>query len=428
MRNNFTLGDDDKEDDVSARQITFGVNKETPAILKAGGIVDVGRLAFNLLPASDGSSYMGRTWRSAITGEIRMSGKSSWPHFDLADMWTREHLYGSLRQYLKDKHVFLPLPMPYRTWIYHDLFLEKKVMSDASENGMVYAALKVRCIDVPVNAGLWSPIMCYAPMLLMLCLTGDMFVLIPAIFLMLVLYLMSKGMNNPASYRYLRLATLLPRMGFLVVVILRAAGQAQHALGMIAYLVALILLLVDLWKGDLQTVWCYRLNCHYEVIKDLPGRVFICRRHGASHLEHMFGDRGQVDEMIHGMGTWNRNFYLIADINGMLAELRPVHVDDLLKIYDEWCEKSVDLSFYALDSFGVEFPTVRSIGVSHAELQEQCKAFLANVPRDALLYAGGGLGDVSATADNHWAKPAQPEVSKILPKAKPPNMVVETDF
>mmetsp|Transcript_38188 Transcript_38188/g.121635 ORF Transcript_38188/g.121635 Transcript_38188/m.121635 type:complete len:438 (+) Transcript_38188:150-1463(+) len=416
MRNNFT-----EDSAQGSRRVVHRRHSD--------GIMEMGRMSFSHVPKQDGNTYMGTTQRSCITGEIFVASRYNWPSFDLADLFTREHIHGYLRQFLEDNYLFFPVPMPYRTWIYHEAFLDNKVSSinGNPEHAMVQDVLGTRCIDVDVAAGRWSPIMCYAPMVLILCLTGDMVGVGVGIVLVLFLWFMSVNMNTPVLYCYLRIATLPMRLAFGGILGLQWASYSAFA----QFFAAMVLLgiLLDLIRGDLQELLCFRMNCSYEIVKALPERVFICRRHGASHLEHRFGWRGRVAESITGLGAWNKDFYLIADINGMLAELRPVRMEDMLGIHAEQCEQPRILSFMGLKSFSFNCPTSGCLDVTtQAELTEVCKKFKQSLPPDSLLHGEEPdrcMGPDSSTSD-FWSEAAQPKVQSPIGAA--PAMVIETDF
>lgn len=378
-------------------------------------------LAFQRVESQDANTYMGTAWRSAIMGDVHLACQEGWPHFDLVDLWTRKDFKGNERQFLNEEHLFLPVPMAYRTWIYHDLYLQRKVLLGKDrEHAMVTAALNARCIDVAnVSAGRWSPIMCYGPIVLLTCLTGDMFTVMPGIATILVQYVLSLAMNKPQYYRYLRLALLPIRLVFLIVMVFRL--QATNILALVGFSAAIALMVVDVLLGDLQTLMWYRLNCSYEIIKILPNRVFICRRHGASHQEDVFGTRGRVAESISGLGAWSRSFYIIADINGILAELRPVSEETWKSIYNEQ-RGSRELTFLGRDVFSEDYPAVGAFGVRYKERQAVIEKFKRDLPSHNLLNFDG-----QREADA-WAEFSSPRAEPTGLQQRVPGSVEETDF
>lgn len=385
---------------------------------------EVGSLTFKRVEGMDANTFMGTARRSAITGDVFLMADGNWPDFDLADLWTRGDISGNLRQFAAEKHLFLPIPMAYRSWIYHDLYLQKKVLlGKDKEHAMVTAALSVRCIDVHnLKAGRWSPIMCYGPIVLICCLTGDMFLVIPGVFTVIILFIVSRVMNNPQYYRYVRLALLPIRTFFMAFFLMRL--QMNNAMALFFSCLAMGLMIIDFFAGDLQTLLWYRLNCSYEIIKILPNRVFICRRHGASHQEEVFGSRGTVAESITALGAWQRSFYIIADINGVLAELRPVNRETWLSIYDEQCESSKDLSFQGIDVFTEDHPAIGAFGARYKERQAVIEKFKREQPEDSLLYKNN-----DRKASHSWAEAAEDgNESIVMGRARTTPLVVVDDM
>lgn len=109
-----------------------------------------------------------------------------------------------------------------------------------------------------------------------------------------------------------------------------------------------------LLAGDGSSLAAYRFTCRYEVFRELSERVFVCRRHGAAHLEDAFGERGEVDECVTGTGAWQRNYTLIADLQGLLVELRPMLPHEWQQAAMHYYESRSPLSYICLDVFADE--------------------------------------------------------------------------
>merc|ERR1712094_44902 len=56
---------------------------------------------------------------------------------------------GMVRDLAEDCYLFKPIPMMYRTWIYHDFFRQGKQLTGPTAGAKV--VLNWRCIDAPVN-------------------------------------------------------------------------------------------------------------------------------------------------------------------------------------------------------------------------------------------------------------------------------------
>merc|ERR1719277_499494 len=207
------------------------------------------------------------------------------------------------------------------------------------------------------------------------------------------------------------------RLAFLYLICVRV--QVANAMAIFGYCVAAALMIVDFFAGDLQTLMWYRLNCSYEIIKILPNRVFICRRHGASHQEDVFGGRGRVAESITGLGAWQRSFYIIADIHGVLAELRPVNRETWLSIYDEQCDTSRPLSFQGVDVFTEDHPAIGAFGARYRERQAVIEKFKKDVPNDSLLYSNNNV-----KAGHAWAEASESNGMGTLASTRPIKDVV----
>mmetsp|Transcript_57627 Transcript_57627/g.146530 ORF Transcript_57627/g.146530 Transcript_57627/m.146530 type:complete len:371 (-) Transcript_57627:93-1205(-) len=305
---------------------------------------------------------MGRSTRNAITGNISIPSHISFRDFVLVDLWTRRVVEGSAEELSKDIYLFKPVPLLYRTWLYHFEYLNNRMEIGGDENGMVKQALKHRCIDAPISAGRWSPVMCFIPMCVAVSFTDNSLLLLPCLFMMIAGQSLSNTMNTAPYYRFLRPATFVPRLLFYVAMILVFAFQESPGnVALLAFVIAMVAASVDLMKGDFEALRWFGLHCRYDVVKVLPSRVFACRRVGACYSEDIFGSRPKVDEVVSGFFPWEHDHVLIADIQGILMELRPMQLDDWLAIYDQNVVGSEALSFLSLDMFNNEMPTQRAI-------------------------------------------------------------------
>jgi len=269
---------------------------------------------------------MGKLHRNAISGEVRMRGAEKFPDYGLVDLYTRPVLANTFGQYVTDEYLFRPVPLAHRTWIYHTYFREQVQTESPSEIAMLKMALSERCIDAPIDAGRWSPIMCFAWTTLATSLTGNYIIVVPAVFCFFALYLLSQLANAPGWYKYERIVSLPLRLAFLGLVFWQVS--TSDVVAVIGTVLVVLLSAVDFALGDLSQLLSYRHLCAYEVLSMLPNRVLICQRRGAAHFEDTFGDRGLVPEAISGMGSWARSFTLIADMHGLLFELRPMSQAD----------------------------------------------------------------------------------------------------
>jgi len=409
-------------------------SEESEAAKRTQKLLQLGRLAIDRLPERGSNAYMGCTWRSAITGEIKMTYAEGWPDFQLVDIWKRDWIEGTLQEFLDDRYLFLPIPLIYRTWLYHGLVHDRKVTSSGgSEHAMVLTALEESCIDVPLTAGRWSPLICYAPMAFVLCFTGDMVVTLMGIGMFLLLYFLTVQFNTPALYRYLRVACVVPRLFFVGFVVTRISWQST--LSLLASILAFGIMGIDVFYGDLEVLRCQKFLCHYELLKALPNRVFICRRHGGASIGDNFGSHGRVHESITGLGTWSSHLILIADINGILAELRPLTTQDVLDMYDEQSsdtDKLFPWCYVGLDVYGMKRPDFSTFDCSYKDLVEKVEGFERQLPMDSMLRPRG-QGEPRpqlsrSCTPEAWKQPLPPKLRPPQGRPKITPDVIETNL
>mmetsp|Transcript_73460 Transcript_73460/g.192653 ORF Transcript_73460/g.192653 Transcript_73460/m.192653 type:complete len:384 (-) Transcript_73460:187-1338(-) len=314
-------------------------------------------IPFEALQEKDAQAVMGSAWRSSITGQVLTKHDSDYPNYRFADFWTRKTVNGSITDLMKDPYCFRPVPMKYRTWMYHFFFLQKMVIKGGgSDHAMIQHVLSHRTQDVDIQAGRWSPLVAYAPMLLVMTITGDIYAVLAGIIMCWLLWLVATSTNTPSLHRYHRVISFPFRVFFLLFTFSRLQAM-EEALGLLAFFVCIILLLAEIVCGDINTILSYRLECNYEIVRVLPNRVFICRRHGASHLEETFGKRGTVKECISGFAVWERSMTLIADIGGMLVELRPMREEDWRPCHEDFCMVGTPLPYFSLNIFDEDWPS-----------------------------------------------------------------------
>eukprot|EP00408_Alexandrium_pacificum_P064046 CAMPEP_0171175390 /NCGR_PEP_ID=MMETSP0790-20130122/11205_1 /TAXON_ID=2925 /ORGANISM="Alexandrium catenella, Strain OF101" /LENGTH=388 /DNA_ID=CAMNT_0011640267 /DNA_START=9 /DNA_END=1175 /DNA_ORIENTATION=- len=305
---------------------------------------------------------MGKVRRSPITGGIHLRSRANFPDFLLADLFTRNYLNGTLKRFLHDEYLFRPVPLLYRTWLYHQFYRQQAMPEESNEYGMIAQALGQVCIDAPVTAGRWSPILCYGPMLMALSFFGDMTLMVFAAAAFALLALITLTTNTPSLYGYARLITLPLRAAVLVLTFWRySALERATALALLGLAIALILFLLDL-LGDLDQVRNYRHHCTYEVMRPLPNRVLLCKRMGAEFYEDDFGSHGEIPEAICGLAQSDQKHILIADLYGILVELRPLKVEDWQDLADDRdLSKRKDLTFVGLDVYNKDTPSIRDL-------------------------------------------------------------------
>lgn len=325
------------------------------------------------LSDKDIGALMGKAWRNPITGQVHLKDFGIFPDFSVADLWTRQYLFGTAEQLAKDPYLFRPVPFPMRTWIYHYMFRMGRVLSvtGADEDGMIRHVLKLPVIDLPVRGGCWSPLMCYVPLVLMVCLTSDLALVVGGIIVVVLTLFIHWFLNTPDLYRIARLASVPIRIAFLVWLIMRVqANQATgtgEALAIVGFVLGFVTCLGEFGLGDGGALKSYRLHCSYEVLRALPNRIFICRRIGAAGSEQANRDIPPVNECVTGMGAWQLNYALIADVKGLIVELKPMSQNDWTEVYEERHIRGH--RFIGLDIYNPSAPTVDALDANFEEQQ-----------------------------------------------------------
>merc|ERR1719352_2048423 len=92
-------------------------------------------------------------------------------------------------------------------------------------------ALNERCVDMPGNGGLWSPVMVYFPLIPLTLLANDFVVFTLAAFVNLFTLLVSIFANTHRFYFWGRIISLPVRLVFLFVALARIQGGALQSLG-----------------------------------------------------------------------------------------------------------------------------------------------------------------------------------------------------
>lgn len=335
-----------------------------------GGMIDIQRCGDREVGA-----LMGKAWRNPVTGTVQIKAYGGFQDFCVADLWTRPSLQGSASDLAGDPYLFRPFPMGMRTWIYHHLFRMGKVLdcSGAEEDAMIRYILGMHCIDADKSAGRWAPVMLYVPMILFLTIAADLGAAIVAILVLALVLAIQWIMNTPELYRWSRPVHLPLRIVLFFQLIEHmgaksaAGGSAASQLG---FIIAIAFCVGEIVIGDGGALGGYRLHCSYEVIRVLPNRIFVCRRHGAAHSADILGRSLPVNEKITGMGNWQPDFVLIADVKGLIVELRPMSINDWKLVFTE---KMIDHEtihrYIGLDVYSPGAATIDSLNAAIYETQ-----------------------------------------------------------
>jgi len=320
-------------------------------------------------------ALMGKAYRNPITGEVQIKNYGSIQDFCVADLWTRRHVTGDTDQLLEDPYLFRPIPMTTRTWISHHWFRDGKVFDNMDEDAMIRHVLSLHCIDAAVSGGRWAPIMLYVPMILFLSIAADLAAAVAAIVNLTLILFLQWIFNTPELYRWARPVTLFQRLVLLIYLIgrmgVKSGEEGAGATVTVGFVIALMICVLEILLGDGSAVSAYRLHCSYEVLRPLPNRIFVCRRKGAAHSEETVGRSEPVCEKITGIGYWEEDMALIADVKGLIVELRPMSRKDWDLIWAEKRDKEdVIHRFIGLDVYSPGAATIDALKLAIEEQQQ----------------------------------------------------------
>jgi len=388
-----------------------------------------------------GPSYIGKVFRNPVSAEIGLSHHSqNLFDFHAVDLWTRANIDAPLQKLKKDKYLFRAYPMQYRTWLYHEIHRTARHPETADETATLRKVLSKVCIDAPVGAARWSPFMLLVPGLFFVAMMQDEQLSVIAIFFAITVQQVSISYNSVEGYKYIRFMLLLPRVLWIVFVVIRAGfwlGEANPA-QVTGFLGTLLFAFLDFWFGDKEVINNYKLNCRYDFLKHLPNRVFIVRRKGAADTEFRFGFRGVVHQNIAGSGKWGTDMLLVAEIMGCIFELRPFNHQDWEQVKDMYAiDENFRLCFWGLDCYNKDTPTY-SVLERNRMVNEAAAASKAGQRSDdskvqvdpdillkqlqetqALLKAGPAIED-NASDNMADSPPPTPDDSPKASKSKPP--------
>eukprot|EP00933_Yihiella_yeosuensis_P045810 TRINITY_DN41223_c0_g1_i1.p1 TRINITY_DN41223_c0_g1~~TRINITY_DN41223_c0_g1_i1.p1 ORF type:complete len:495 (+),score=73.22 TRINITY_DN41223_c0_g1_i1:133-1617(+) len=355
------------DDGDSAKKFTMTINRKNPmahelmAQMKVERqLANSGSGGTNSLAGPGGITFAGKIHRNFLTGKVYLKHNGfNENDFVITDLYTRRSVCGTAESLLEDPYLFKPVPMMYRTWLYNNSVKDRKNTS-SDDAALLAAALSVPCIDAPVNAGRWSPVM--AAIISGICVTtsGDEILVIGSLAFVAFMWVVSTFLNDWSNYRELRAVLIVPRIIWNLFVIFRCITYLTSGTltGLIGIALSIACSVLDWFMGDREQINCYKLHCTYEIVRKLRSRVFICRRFGAADLETMFGDRGSVQFEVSGYGKWDQRMIVITEIFGILFELRPLSKADAVSMLDEYAENGGSrLVFHGIDCYDDLCPT-----------------------------------------------------------------------
>jgi len=297
---------------------------------------------------------MGKCRRSPMTGEITMEKPASFPNFQVVDLAGREFLPRDRHTLEEDNYLFKPIPLMYRTWLYQRYFLKPEGFGRGRDmDYIVRQALSAFCLDLQMWDGRWSPVMMYAIIMFLSSLTCSSLIISSACATGLVSCAISIGCNTPKAYRWDRFLSLPFRLAFLVYIFV--VFPTDSSLEIMGTVLVILLVLMELWAGDMSFLSTYRFHCSYTLLKCIGGRVFVCQREGAEGLNSFFGRQpDRIEPNMVQMAKWTVQNHMIAEIEGLIVELRPMTPEDWSAAAQDYHKNFAPATFISLPVFEQE--------------------------------------------------------------------------
>lgn len=310
------------------------------------------------------SHFFNCTTRNSVTGRIVMKEDRYIPGFVLVDLFGRRRLIGNPEQIMEDHYIFRPHVMSHRSWIYHKFAKDPRKLAQVngkdSMNGMIKKILSLECIDVDVNTGRHSPLFAWMISSGFLSCTGDgalvTMMLVTSFFMCIITY----SLNTPERYNYIRVMLLPLRIAVCIGIVLQTNNLTHYISVIVFSALSILVLIIDFIFGDLFLIWAYRFQCSYKVLDQLPERVFLCSRQGAAHLDDVLGQRLGITTEVIGC-AWDSRYSLIADLGGLICELRRPRLPELYALLQEFQENQEDYGFLSVKCFSTDRPNFDSL-------------------------------------------------------------------
>lgn len=302
---------------------------------------------------------MGKCRRSPMTGEIVLEKAPSFPNFQVVDLAGRELLPRSRHLLEEDIYLFKPIPLMYRTWLYQRYFLKPEGFGRGRDmDYIVRQALGCFCLDLLMWDGRWSPVMMYAFIMFLSALTCSSLIITSACGAGLVSCAISVLSNSPKVYRLERWLSLPFRFAFFVYIFI--VFPTESTLEVAGTILVILLVLLEFWAGDCSFFSTYRFHCSYKLIRCVGGRVFVCEREGAKGLNSQLGrEPDRVAPEISKLPKWTALNHLIAEMEGLMVELRPMTAEDWSAAAQDYKKNLTTVSFVSLPVFEYEGPTLK---------------------------------------------------------------------
>ncbi|CAK9093867.1 unnamed protein product [Durusdinium trenchii] len=230
--------------------------------------------------------------------------------------------------------------------------------STLKDAGLVILSLE--CIDVDVNTGRHSPLFAWLVSSSFLACTGDSALVVMMLVTTFFMCIITYSFNTPERYDYIRVSLLPVRVAVSVGIALQSNQLSQYISVLIFSYLSIFVLVIDFILGDLFLLWAYRFQCSYRVLDILPARVFLCAREGAAHLDDVLGHRIGITTEVIGC-AWDSRYSLIADLNGLICELRRPRMEELQALVQDFQENQEDYGFLSVKCFSTDRPNFAAL-------------------------------------------------------------------
>lgn len=330
---------------------------------------------------------MGKVQRHPITSKISLLGCGQEFDFDFVDLSKRSRVTGKRAEVANDKYLFKPVVLKYRTWIWHDIYrgLSEKGLVSKSPGQGIWHAITITCFDEFSDAGLWSPTIVFAPMLILVMLTMDAILCLLSLVLVCGLLLITVATNSAEWYYLNRLVSLPPRVIYAGVLVWRIAVSEQ-VIGQLAAVLLFLCMIADFAMGDLMQLNQVRRRTTYTVLRVLPDQVAVCiKQRGDEERPHY-----KIDRNLTGFAGVD-DIVILANAMGVLVELVPLTPEDVTSFV---LAKDKPLKFVGLDVYD---------GSKNEDINELDPDGLTIYPQDLMKVGGDWEDPINLDLRNYLA-------------------------
>lgn len=292
--------------------------------------------------------FLDKVHRNFLTGAIVFEGVDPRADCEFVDLHARNSIEGTPEQLCEDESLMVPISLVWRTWVYHSIFEHEhsvdslvKLWNAGQKSIRAMDEIRINTIELrmtdlsPRYLGQYSPALACIVSFVLSCFTVDKVAFALCALLVIITTRLAIFTNLPHRRRYNRPMSFILRLGMIAwLASLGTSSAVEDGLPVTASplpgiirLVSGVVLALDLIFGDIVEPLVTRVRARsFRVVEALPNRVFICEMHGLANA-HTYS------ETILGLERYRQQsegvkFAVIADIQGLLVELRPTSIKD----------------------------------------------------------------------------------------------------